>query len=115
MPAQATASPAVVSALQVKLLDPATSLPHKYRILFSLRSVAGAEAEAAILRGAHLLFPLPASPCCLSHVLYLVGVCGVHFEQSVRGEQAWRMRLSSSGTRWPTASASDRTQRPSAF
>ncbi len=58
MPAQATASPAVVSALQAKLLDPATSLPHKYRILFSLRSVAGAEAEAAILRGADLLFPL---------------------------------------------------------
>ncbi|KAK9825910.1 hypothetical protein WJX81_004689 [Elliptochloris bilobata] len=49
--ALAPAPPALVAALLAKLLDQATSLPHKYRILFSLRSVQGAHAQAALLHG----------------------------------------------------------------
>ena len=51
MPAVA-AAPGAVAALQAKLLDPDTSLPGKYRALFALRGAAGAQAGAALLRGA---------------------------------------------------------------
>lgn len=44
--------PAVVQALLDKLTAPSTSLAQKYRILFSLRGIAGEEAHAAMLEGA---------------------------------------------------------------
>ncbi|GAB4823292.1 hypothetical protein N2152v2_010338 [Parachlorella kessleri] len=43
--------PSVVEALKRKLTDPSTSLPQRYRVLFSLRNVQGAEAHAAMLEG----------------------------------------------------------------
>ena len=46
--------PSVVAALRRKLRDPSTRLEHKYRILFSLRGLAGSEAHAAMLEGAHI-------------------------------------------------------------
>lgn len=48
----APAPPALVAALQAKLLDPATPLPAKYRVLFALRGAEGEAAQAALLRGA---------------------------------------------------------------
>lgn len=42
---------AVVQGLLDKLRNPATSLPAKYRILFSLRGIAGPAAHAAMLEG----------------------------------------------------------------
>ena len=42
---------AVVAALRGKLGDPASTLPQKYRVLFSLRNIAGEEAHAAMLTG----------------------------------------------------------------
>ncbi len=45
---------AVVQGLLDKLRNPATSLPAKYRILFSLRGIAGPAAHAAMLEGAPL-------------------------------------------------------------
>ncbi|PSC73096.1 deoxyhypusine hydroxylase [Micractinium conductrix] len=42
---------AVVEGLLAKLRDPDTDLPAKYRILFSLRGIAGREAHAAMLEG----------------------------------------------------------------
>lgn len=45
---------AVVQGLLDKLRNPATSLPAKYRILFSLRGIAGPAAHAAMLEGARL-------------------------------------------------------------
>ena len=44
--------PAVVAALQAKLLDAATLLPAKYRVLFALRGAEGEPVHAALLRGA---------------------------------------------------------------
>lgn len=44
--------PEVVEGLLRKLRDPNTSLPAKYRVLFSLRGINGAEAHAAMLEGA---------------------------------------------------------------
>ncbi|KAL6753375.1 deoxyhypusine hydroxylase [Haematococcus lacustris] len=38
-----------VAGLRAKLLDPATPLPERYRVLFSLRNVAGPDAQAALL------------------------------------------------------------------
>ena len=49
----APAPPALVAALRAKLLDPATPLPAKYRVLFALRGAEGAATQAALLRGAH--------------------------------------------------------------
>lgn len=51
-----------VESLRQKLLDPNTSLPEKYRVMFSLRNVAGHAAHEALLTGA------PCMPCmvCLS-------------------------------------------------
>lgn len=43
---------AVVQSLLDKLRSPDTTLPAKYRILFSLRSIAGPTAHAAMLEGA---------------------------------------------------------------
>jgi hypothetical protein len=45
---------AVIAALERKLLGDATTLPEKYRILFSLRNVKGQEAHGALLTGAVL-------------------------------------------------------------
>lgn len=42
-------SPCVISDLKKKLLSPTSSLPHKYRLLFSLRNVPGPLAEAALV------------------------------------------------------------------
>ena len=44
--------PEVVQALRRKLADPSTTLPQKYRVLFSLRNIAGEEAHGAMLVGA---------------------------------------------------------------
>eukprot|EP00887_Chlorella_sp_A99_P006698 scaffold3.g6698.t1 len=41
----------VVEALRRKLADPSTRLEQKYRVLFSLRNIAGPEAHAAMLEG----------------------------------------------------------------
>lgn len=46
-----SAEPETVSRLRAKLLDPNTSLPEKYRVLFSLRNLAGKEAHEALLTG----------------------------------------------------------------
>lgn len=46
---------AVVEGLLQKLRNPETGLAVKYRILFSLRGIAGPEAHAAMLEG--------TSPC----------------------------------------------------
>lgn len=43
--------PHVVESLQNKFVAPTTSLPEKYRILFSLRNIAGKEAHDAMLMG----------------------------------------------------------------
>lgn len=43
--------PAVVADLRAKLVDPATALPEKYRVLFSLRNVKGHEAHEALTQG----------------------------------------------------------------
>ena len=45
------ADAAVVEALRRKLGDPSTTLPQKYRVLFSLRNLQGQEAHAAMLQG----------------------------------------------------------------
>jgi hypothetical protein len=45
---------AVIAALRSKLVGQSTSLPEKYRILFSLRNVKGQEAHDALLTGAVL-------------------------------------------------------------
>lgn len=37
--------------LHRKLTDPTTSLPHKYRVLFSLRNISGSDAHKAMLEG----------------------------------------------------------------
>jgi deoxyhypusine monooxygenase len=42
---------ATTATLQAKLADPTTSLPMKYRILFSLRNIAGKSAHEAMLLG----------------------------------------------------------------
>lgn len=43
--------PHVIEALRLKLTDPATSLPQRYRVLFSLRNIQGPQAHAAMLEG----------------------------------------------------------------
>lgn len=43
--------PGVVKLLREKLADPSTTLPEKYRILFSLRNIAGKHAQEAMLLG----------------------------------------------------------------
>ncbi len=42
----------VVADLKKKLVDPNSSLPEKYRVLFSLRNVKGAAAHDALELGA---------------------------------------------------------------
>lgn len=41
----------VVASLERKVVDAATSLPEKYRVLFSLRNVAGTAATQALITG----------------------------------------------------------------
>ncbi|KAL3157850.1 hypothetical protein ABBQ32_012264 [Trebouxia sp. C0010 RCD-2024] len=41
----------IVAALRHKLVQPGTSLSHKYRVLFSLRNIPGHEAGDAIIEG----------------------------------------------------------------
>jgi hypothetical protein len=48
------AAAGVVDCLRDRLADAQTSLAEKYRILFSLRNIAGSEAESAMLDGASL-------------------------------------------------------------
>jgi hypothetical protein len=43
--------PEVVAKLRTKLADSSTTLSQKYRILFSLRNLAGSEAHEAMLLG----------------------------------------------------------------
>ena len=43
--------PSVVAKLKLKLSDSSTTLPQKYRILFSLRNIAGPDAHEAMLLG----------------------------------------------------------------
>ncbi len=42
----------VVAGLAAKLVDPAVSLPERYRVLFSLRNVKGKAAHDALALGA---------------------------------------------------------------
>ena len=55
------ADPAVVAKLRAKLTDPSTTLAQKYRILFSLRNLAGPEAHEAMLLGN--AFQIPYKIC----------------------------------------------------
>ena len=52
------ATDGVVARLRQKLVHPATTLSQKYRVLFSLRNIAGPAAENAIIQG-----DLGKSPC----------------------------------------------------
>lgn len=56
----------IVAALRHKLVQPGTSLSHKYRVLFSLRNIPGHEAGDAIIEGTGLVysstFKLAAEP-----------------------------------------------------
>jgi len=45
------ADPAAVAKLRNKLVDSSTTLSQKYRILFSLRNLAGSNAHEAMLLG----------------------------------------------------------------
>ena len=64
----------MVEALRVKLLSPKTSLPQKYRVLFSLRNIAGEAARQALAEGEttagprryYVLLPMhhPSLVCC---------------------------------------------------
>lgn len=45
------ADPAAVAKLRNKLVDSSTTLSQKYRILFSLRNLAGSDAHEAMLLG----------------------------------------------------------------
>jgi hypothetical protein len=45
------ADPVVVTKLRNKLVDSSTTLSQKYRILFSLRNLAGSDAHEAMLLG----------------------------------------------------------------
>ncbi len=45
------ADPEVVAKLRTKLADSSTTLSQKYRILFSLRNLAGSDAHEAMLLG----------------------------------------------------------------
>jgi len=45
------ASPEAIHKLHAKLADPSTSLPEKYRCMFSLRNVEGSLANKALLQG----------------------------------------------------------------
>ena len=59
------ADPAVVADLTRKLVDPATTLPEKYRVLFSLRNVKGQAAQDALVQGSyHSLCALAADAAC---------------------------------------------------
>lgn len=57
MGAERVASEAVVVELKGKLTDAGTSLPHKYRVLFSLRNIKGEAAREALAAGACLAEP----------------------------------------------------------
>ena len=54
----------VVEALRLKLLSPKTSLPQKYRVLFSLRNIAGEAARQALAEGEMTLGPAAATASC---------------------------------------------------
>jgi len=49
-------SPEAVASLEAKLRSPETSLPEKYRVLFSLRNIQGPEAHEALSLGALIAF-----------------------------------------------------------
>jgi hypothetical protein len=55
-----SAEPALVESLRLKLSDDGAGLPEKYRVLFSLRNVAGPAAQEALELGARA--PRPAPP-----------------------------------------------------
>jgi len=59
----------VVEALRLKLLSPKTSLPQKYRVLFSLRNIAGEAARQALAEGETTSHPAAASAPCQSTTL----------------------------------------------
>lgn len=46
------ASPEVVTSLEAKLKDPSSTLAQKYRVMFSLRNLAGEAAHRALETGA---------------------------------------------------------------
>lgn len=55
-------APEAVEALEAKLRSPETSLPEKYRVLFSLRNIQGREAHEALSLGeSRGLAPPPAA------------------------------------------------------
>jgi hypothetical protein len=54
--------PRVVESLRDKFLAPTTSLPEKYRILFSLRNIAGEKAHDAMLLGTFVC-PMGSDKC----------------------------------------------------
>jgi hypothetical protein len=51
----------VVSSLERKVIDSTSSLPEKYRVLFSLRNVAGTAATKALITGCFLCLHLHSS------------------------------------------------------
>lgn len=51
MVAERIVSDKVIEELRGKLTDASTSLPHKYRVLFSLRNIKGEAAREALAAG----------------------------------------------------------------
>ena len=51
MVAERVVSEAMIKTLREKLTDVHTTLPHKYRILFSLRNIKGEAAREALAAG----------------------------------------------------------------
>lgn len=51
-PTDAVHNASVLATLSARLLDPASSLPLKYRVLYSLRNLQGEEARRILAAGA---------------------------------------------------------------
>lgn len=59
-PAAAVHNASVLATLSARLLDPASSLPLKYRVLYSLRNLQGEEARHILAAGAEQAQAIPA-------------------------------------------------------
>lgn len=57
------AAPEVIGALEAKLTDPTSTLAQKYRVLFSLRNLAGEQAHRALEAGAVTFWRLNHASC----------------------------------------------------
>jgi deoxyhypusine monooxygenase len=62
----------VVQALDSKLQAHSTSLPEKYRTLFSLRNLAGKSATDALINGAEELAVLQTCMLCMRAVTFVL-------------------------------------------